>query len=310
MSLLGNSPSSSTTTAAGVASPAPPRRVAVTVAAVIAGAVLAWAWSAELVDKQVGVRFADLFLGNSTAAIGGSLAGFAFALVSGIAGTFTACNIAVFGALPQVAGESGAGGARRAMLAPVGWLSAGMLSVAAVYGVVAVLARNVLPQLSDDVTGSGMPVRLYQSIVVFGLIGLAFLYLGAAAFGYLPDPFAGRSRARLIVLGALIGFIVGRPYPMFRHLLEYAADTGNPLFGVLAMCLQSLGNIVVMVIFALLLARLVRTGRGRWLADPGRAALVAGVATVALGTFLLLYWDVRLPARFGFGWFPIAPWNQ
>jgi hypothetical protein len=38
-------------------------------------------------------------------------------------------------------------------------------------------------------------------------------------------------------------------------------------------------------------------------------ARIAGVALIALGTFMIIYWDVRLPALFGYGWFPTMPWN-
>jgi hypothetical protein len=71
------------------------------------------------------------------------------------------------------------------------------------------------------------------------------------------------------------------------------------------MMLQAFGNVVAFAILALL----VTFALGRWLADPRRAALISGVALLLLGTFLLLYWDVRLPAIFGYGWFPTAPWN-
>jgi hypothetical protein len=135
---------------------------------------------------------------------------------------------------------------------------------------------------------------------------VAFGYLGLAGLGLVPDPFASRPRLRLLVLGALIGgFIVGRPYPLFFKLLKFAVESGNPFYGALTMMLQALGNVVAFAVLALLLTFAI----GRWLADPRRAALISGVALLLLGTFLLLYWDVRLPAMFGYGWFPTAPWN-
>ncbi len=162
--------------------------------------------------------------------------------------------------------------------------------------------------------GDGLPVRLIQASVVFGLIGLAFIWLGLAALRLLPDPLARLEQrfpnARLVVLGALVGgFLIGRPFPLFHKLFTYAAQTHNPLYGAAVFILQSLGNVVVMaVLFALLM--LVARGRfARWLtARPARLATVTAVAFIVAGTFTFLYWDVRLPAMFGYGWYPTASW--
>jgi hypothetical protein len=287
---------------------------AVVVLAVLFGAVLAVAWSSELVDKQIGFSVADSVLGQNaqSTSIAGLAAGSLFAFVSGFAGTLTACNIAVFGALPAVAGAGAGTGARlRAALRGFGWLSLGLIGVAAVYGFVAVLIGTSLPQLSTATVGNHMPARLIQSMVVFGLIGLAFGYLGLASFGVLPDPLARHPRTRLVVLGGLIaGFLIGRPYPLFFKLLGYAVHSHNPLYGALVFVLQSLGNVLLMGVLAVLLTLLVGNAGARWLAERRRSAAIAGVALVALGVFLVLYWDVRLPSLFGYGWFPTAPWNS
>jgi hypothetical protein len=279
------------------------------VAAVLAGAALAFAWSYEFVDQVIGMNVANSLLGQDAkqTALVGSLAGAVFAVVSGLAGTLTACNVALFGALPNVTTYTVDWRSRLAgVLRALGLLGAGLMAIAAVYGTLAVTVGMRLPQLSTAVTQNSVPVRLIQSVVVFGLIGLAFGYLGLAALGLVPDPFARRPRVRLVVLGALIGgFIVGRPYPLFVKLLNFAVESGNPFYGALTMMLQAFGNLVAFAVLALLLA----FGLGRWLADAQRAALISGIALLLLGTFLLLYWDVRLPAMFGYGWFPTAPWN-
>lgn len=284
------------------------------VAGVLAGAVLAVAWSHEFVDQVIGMTVANSVLGQDAkqSVLVGSLAGAIFALVSGLAGTVTACNVAVFGALPSVAAGTASRRSRAVgVLTALGWLGAGLMAVACVYGVLAVLLGTSLPQLSTATIGNGMPVRLVQSIVVFGLIGLVFGYLGLAALALVPDIFAARPRLRLVVLGVLIGgFLVGRPYPLFFKLLTFAVESGNPLYGALTMMLQAVGNIIVFAALALLLTVGLGDRVARWLADPSRAALISGVALLMLGTFMLLYWDVRLPALFGYGWFPTAPWNM
>jgi hypothetical protein len=279
------------------------------VAGVLAGATLAFAWSYEFVDQVIGMNVANSLLGHDAkqTALAGSVTGAIFAVVSGLAGTLTACNVALFGALPNVTAYTMNWRSRLAgVLRALGLLGAGLMVVAALYGALAVLLGTRLPQLSTAMTENDVPERLIQSIVVFGLIGLAFGYLGLAALGLVPDPFDRRPRLRLVVLGALIGgFIVGRPYPLFFKLLNFAVESGNPLYGALTMMLQAFGNIVAFAVLALLLTFTL----GRWLADPRRAAPISGVALLLLGTFLVLYWDVRLPAMFGYGWFPTAPWN-
>jgi drug/metabolite transporter (DMT)-like permease len=122
---------------------------------------------------------------------------------------------------------------------------------------------------------------------------------------------ARHPRARLVVLGGLIaGFLVGRPYPLFFKLLGYAVRSHNPLYGALVFVLQSLGNVLVMGVLAVLLTLLVGNTGARWLGERRRSAAIAGVALVVLGVFLVFYWDVRLPSLFGYGWFPTAPWNS
>ncbi|MEU9827514.1 hypothetical protein [Micromonospora chersina] len=295
----------------------PRRRLRLALASAAAGVLLAILWSFELVDKVIGDNVANTVLGHDAkgTAITGTVAGLLFAFVSGFAGTFTACNIAVaasVGPMSQVSGADGSGttqAALRALLRPVGWLALGMIIVSASYGVIGVLAGDRLPQLSTEVV-DGIPVRLIQSSVVFGVIGLALTYLGLAALSLLPDVFARRPVARVVTMGALVGgFLIGRPYPMFNKLFHWAVDTGNPLYGALAFTLQSLGNILlVTLIFALV----VLISRGRflgWMADPRRAAAATGALLVALGVFTVVYWDVRVPALFGFGWFPRMPYN-
>ena len=283
------------------------------VGSVIAGVLLSVLWSYEFVDHVIGANVADALLGEqaATASIAGTAAGLVFAFVSGLAGTFTACNIAMaasIGPMSEAGGTSPS--AARSLLRPLGFFTAGMVGVSAVYGAVGVLIGPSLPQLSNAVVGT-MPVRLVQSAIVFGLVGLAMAYLGLAALGVLPDVFRGRPLARVVVLGALVGaFLIGRPYPMFIKLFRSAVDSGNPLYGAGTFVLQSIGNVLlVAVVFAAL--ALGTKGRFlRWLGGSGRrSTAVSAALLIALGVFLLVYWDVRVPSIFGIGWFPTMPYN-
>jgi len=283
----------------------------------LAGVLLAIAWSFELVDSVIGDNVANTLLDRDAkhTAITTTGAGLIFAFVSGLAGTFTACNIAMAAAIGPMsaAGATRAGGrSLRAMLRPLGWLTLGMVAVSACYGFVGVLLGSRLPQLSTATTDGGVPLRLVQAAVVFGVIGLAMLYLGLAMLRVLPDVFARRPVGRVVCFGALVGgFLIGRPYPLFNKLFHYAADTHNPLYGAAAFVLQSLGNITVV---AVLFAGLVLVTRGallrRLAADPRRTAVLTAGLLIALGVFTVIYWDVRLPAMFGIGWFPSMPYNN
>ncbi|MFC4068981.1 hypothetical protein [Actinoplanes subglobosus] len=288
-----------------------PRRGRVVLFAALAGVLLSVLWSYEFVDSVIGDNVANTLLDRDAkhTAIAGTVAGLVFAFVSGLAGTFTACNIAMAAAIGPMS-QAGVGTVR-ALARPVGWLSVGMIAVSGLYGFVGVLIGDDLPQLSTA-TIDGFPVRLIQASVVFGVIGLALIYLGLASLGVVRDVFRDHPVRRVVVLGALIGgFLIGRPYPLFNKLFHWAVDTGNPLNGAAAFILQSLGNIVVLVVlFALILA----VTRGRFLTwfagNPRRAAVFTGAMLVALGVFTVVYWDLRVPSIFGFGWFPEMPYNQ
>ncbi|WP_212994186.1 hypothetical protein [Actinoplanes auranticolor] len=294
----------------------PRRRAGIVLGAAAAGVLLAVLWSYEFVDHVIGDNVANTLLGHDAkaTAISGVVAGLVFAFVSGLAGTFTACNIAMAASVGPMSQAGASGRTRdglRGLLRPVALLAVGMVAVSFLYGFVGVLLGDRLPQLSTEVT-AGMPVRLVQSMVVFGLIGLAFVWLGLAALGVIRDPFAERPAARVVLLGALVGgFLIGRPYPLFNKLFHWAVETGNPLYGAGAFVLQSLGNIVLV---AVLFALIVVLSRGRfvyWLASrPTRTAAVTGALLVGLGIFTVVYWDVRLPAMFGHGWFPTMPYNN
>ncbi|MBA8953018.1 hypothetical protein ACFQU9_17685 [Actinomadura namibiensis] len=291
----------------------PARRGLVVFLSVLAGFVLTVVWSAEFVDKVIGENTTSALLGHEAkgSPISGALAGMAFAFASGLGGTFTACNIAALGAAAPVMGQRSSFGSRlRGTVRPLLWLALGAAAVSAAYGVVVALAGTRMPQYSTATQTAGLSPRGVQAMIVFGVIGLVLVYLGLAALGLVPDPLRNSPNARMVMMGALVGgFLIGRPYGLYRQLFRDVADEGNVLYGAGAFVLQSLGNIAV---FALVFVLLTMAGGRRlagWLAArPGRASLVTGALLIAAGVFTVLYWDVRLLARRDLIWYPVAPW--
>lgn len=270
-------------------------------------------WSFEFVDSTIGDNVANNVLGYDAKgeAISGSGMGIVFAFVSGLAGTFTACNVAGFSAIAPLSCQRRSMGAA---LAPLGWLAVGACAVSGTYGAVGALVGTGMPQLSDAMAGD-MPVRLIQSFVVFGVIGAVLIWMGLATLGAIPDPlralYARRPRAQVLIMGGLIGgFLIGRPFPLFHKMFEYAASTHNPLFGAGAFVLQTLGNIVVMAALFLVLAYAGNSAFPRWLeARPGRITRFTAGALLIAGTFTFTYWVLRVPSKFGIGWWPSMPWS-
>ncbi|WP_199853087.1 hypothetical protein [Plantactinospora sp. BC1] len=297
----------------------PRRRWLILGLSVLGGFLLTVVWSAEFVDSTIGDSVADTLLGHDAkeTPIAGIGAGVAFAFVSGLAGTFTACNIAAFGAMAPMLGTGGRWSRLRHMFAPLGWLAVGMIAVSATYGAVVGLVGTAMPQFSTAANSAGsLSARSVQSLVVFGVIGLAMTCLGLAALGIVPDPFARVSRrfpnAPMVVLGALIGgFLIGRPFALFRQMFRDAAESGNPLYGALAFTLQSIGNILVMALLFAVVALVSGPRLRGWLAArPSRVATITAVALLVAGVFTFLYWDVRLLARREIiPWYPTAPWS-
>ena len=285
------------------------------VISVVLGIAIAVLWSAQLVDDDIGVNVADGLLGRkaANADLASTLTGLLFAFVTGIAGTFTACNVAVFSAIaPMVQDRATLSGRVRLALRPLGWLSVGALAVAAGYGAIGARVGDRIPQLSTRTVGNHFPVRLLQSVGVFGAIGLIMLYLGLAALRVVPDPLGRLSQrwpqAQQLVMGALIGgFLIGRPWPLFHKMFLHAADTHNALYGGAAFALVAAGNMLLMAVLFLLLAA---SKFPQWLrTKTSRISTVSAAALLIGGSFTFVYWVVRLPAYFGYGWFPTMPWH-
>src|SRR4051794_29734742 len=94
-----------------------PRKTTIVVVGVLLGLAAAALWSPNLVDDQIGDGTANALLGHDagTTALSSGLAGAIFAFVAGLAGTFTACNVAAFSAMgPMMSADASVGTRARA----------------------------------------------------------------------------------------------------------------------------------------------------------------------------------------------------
>jgi cytochrome c biogenesis protein CcdA len=290
-----------------------PARAGYMTLAVLAGLLVAGFWNASLADGFGREVVAGHTIGDS-AALSGSFAqhgigfGFLFGAVAGLAATFTACNCVVFALLPGLA-ANGAGTPRPALHA-LALFTGGVLVVSAVYGM-------FIGFLGPDgiVAFNTRAIRLAQASTVFSVLGTIMLIWGALELGFLdvlrrrvsPDVRAmvARPATKAALLGLMVGtFSIGRPFPVMRDLLAYAATAHSPVYGAGVMMMQGLGQIALMVL--LLLAMVYGFGSllTRWVRSrPHQVTLTSALALVAGGTFFVYYWGLALTfdiGRWGF----------
>ncbi len=295
------------------------RRLLLAFIAVLAGILIAGFWNYHLVDG-----FGRNIVTGSTIGDSEQLAqsfdsngfgfGMLFAAIAGLAATFTACNCVVFAMIPGMTCSnrlSPVQAALRALLV----FSTAVLLISAIYGfVIGLRGASFVEQLNVR------EVRLLQAQITFSVLGLAMLVWSVIAFGFvnrwiqkLPQKtilFFSSPSTKAGIMGVFVGlFSVGRPFPVFRDFLTYAAASGNPLYTAFVMCLQGLGQIAVMVVLMLSIAFLFKNKLIRWMErHPHQPQLISAVALAAGGTYLIYYWGLAFMfdiGRWGFklGWY-------
>lgn len=162
--------------------------------------------------------------------------------------------------------------------------------------------------------------RLAQAQIVFTtlgvvMVGWSLLELGLLArwtrrFSERTRAFVARPPTKAGLMGILVGlFAVGRPFPVFRQFLRYAAEANSPLYGAGVMMVQGAGQVLVMVLLFALLGWAAGNRLGRWAqAKPHQPRLVSGLALLVGGTFFVYYWGLSLTFDVGFwgyklGWY-------
>ena len=297
------------------------RRAMYLISAMALGVIVAGFWNFRVVDgfgsDVVAANTIGTYQGKAAefATLGAGF-GFIFALVAGLAATFTACNCVAFAMIPGLVCAKDAKTDRSAALSSLGVMLSFVVLVSAIYGAfvgwlgpVGVAAINA------------REVRFAQAGVVFSVLGLVMLLWSAIEFGLL-DPVTRRSSAvtraffaqtttKAAIMGAMLGaFAIGRPYPVFREFLLYAAQAQRPSYGAAVMALQGIGQVLVMVGAFLLVLWLFGEKLRTWVINkPAQPALVSAFALAAGGAYFLFYWSIARAwpwmGRWGFqlGWY-------
>jgi sulfite exporter TauE/SafE len=290
-------------------------------AAVMAGVVVAGFWNFRVVDGFGADIVAANTIGDYRGKAGefavlGTTFGFLFAFVAGLAATFTACNCVAFAMIPGLVCAPDAKAGRAAAFASLRLLLSAVVLVSVIYGAfvgwlgpVGVAAINA------------REVRFAQAGIVFTVLGIAMLVWGAIELGLLDRltrrctattrAFFAQPTTKAAIMGLMIGaFAIGRPYPVFREFLLYAAQAQSPSYGAAVMALQGIGQVAVMVVAFVLLLMVFGGQLAAWVTSrPRQPALVSALALAAGGAYFVFYWGIARVwpwmGRWGFqlGWY-------
>jgi sulfite exporter TauE/SafE len=297
------------------------RRLSYLLLAAALGIVVAGFWNFRVVDgfgaDIVAANTIGDYRGKSGEfAILGATFGFLFAFVAGLAATFTACNCVAFAMIPGLVCAPDARAGRAAALRALRIMLACVVGVSGVYGAfVGWLGPTGVAAIN------AREVRFAQAGIVFSVLGMAMLVWGAIELGLLnrftrrcsaeTRAFFAQPTTKAAIMGLMIGaFSVGRPYPVFREFLLYAAQAQSPMYGAAVMALQGIGQIVVMVAAFLAILWLLGEKLASWVVKrSAQPALVSACALAAGGAYFVFYWGIARAwpwmGRWGFqlGWY-------
>lgn len=287
--------------------------------AIAAAVLIAGFWNYHLVDGFGKDFVAGKTIGDTSELAGGfaqygSGFGFLFAAIAGLAATFTACNCVVFAMMPGLACSTNQAGSNNPWLA-LGAFVGGVTLVSVAYGIyIGLIGPAGVETLNIR------EIRLNQAQLVFTSLGVIMLLWGFAEMGFLdliknrlPNAlrtFLGSVTTKGALIGVMVGlFAVGRPFPVFREFLTYAAQAESPVYGAGVMAVQGLGQILVMVILFALMVWIGGKKLMKWAANsPHKPKLLSGLALITGGVFFIFYWGLAFAfnlGRWGFklGWY-------
>lgn len=297
------------------------RRILWLTLAAAAGVVVAGFWNFRLVDGFG----ADIVAANTIGSYQGRAAdfavlgagfGFLFALVAGLAATFTACNCVAFAMIPGLVCAPDAKAGRSAAVQALAIMLFFVVLVSAIYGA-------FVGWLGPDGAAAvnTRQVRFAQAGIVFTVLGAAMMVWGAIELGLLDRwtrraspvtrQFFAQPTVKAAIMGLMVGaFAIGRPYPVFREFLLYAAQAQRPSYGAAVMAVQGVGQVLVMVGAFLLVLLLLGRRLAAWVSSrPAQPALLSALALTGGGAYFLFYWGIARVwpslGRWGFqlGWY-------
>lgn len=296
------------------------RRIIYFSLAVIAAVCLAGFWNYHLVDgfgQQVvaGNTIGDTSQLSNDFANKGTSFGFIFAAIAGLAATFTACNCVVFAMIPGLACSVDKKTQRNNAYKAFGLFVLGVLIITGFYGIfVGFLGVDGVEAINERA------VRMAQAKSVFTLLGILMLLWGLfeiefldvlkGKLSYVTRAFLGQTTTKAFLLGIFVGFFaVGRPFPVFREFLKYAASANNPLYGAGVMMIQGLGQILVMaLLFALIMWFAGEKIAKKAQTVPQKFQMISSMALITGGVYFIYYWGLAFIfdiGRWGFklGWY-------
>ncbi len=289
------------------------QRLLYSVLGMLGAVIIAGFWNYHLVDGFGKEIIMEGTLGNSADLaddypVRGGGFGFLFAAFAGLAATFTACNCVVFAMIPGLACSVDTGNGKQDVWKTFRAFIYGVMSITAFYGImIGLLGKEGVEVINER------SIRLAQAQAVFSLLGIIMLLWGALEMGFLDaikSRFSAATRqffSQLAVKGALLGllvgfFAVGRPFPVFREFLLYAASASNPFYGAAVMMVQGLGQIAVMALIFILVVKIAGEKIGRAAIEkPHTFKLTSALALISGGMYFVFYWGLAFLFDIG-GW--------
>lgn len=288
--------------------------------AIALGIIIAGFWNYHLVDG-FGKNFVARNTIGDTSALAGTFGdrgggfGFIFAAIAGLAATFTACNCVAFAMIPGLACATDQKNTRQSALKAIMAFVIPVALVGAVYGIfIGFLGPEGIKLFNER------PIRLAQAQAVFSMIGIFMLFWGFLELGYfkkLTNRFSSQTKeffasptTKATLLGIMVGFFaIGRPFPVFRQFLTYAATANSPIYGSLVMIIHGIGQVTVMLLLFFILVYFFGDKMMSWINQtPHKPRMLTALALLSGGAYFIFYWGIAFIydiGRWGFklGWY-------
>lgn len=282
----------------------PSKRLMWGIGVMILGILIAGFWNYHLVDG-----FGRDFIAGKTIGDTGQLAGtfaergggfgFIFAAIAGLAATFTACNCVAFAMIPGLACSTDKQATKKTALRAIGAFIIPVILIGAAYGVfVGFLGPEGVEAINE------FSVRIAQAQAIFSIIGVIMIFWGLIELGYMKRftrrlspitrDFFSSPVVKASLMGTLVGlFAVGRPFPVFREFMTYAAAAESPTYGAAVMTIHGLGQIAVFLALFFLLVWFAGNRMMTWSSEkPWQPRMVSALALLGGGAYFVFYWGI------------------